>query len=757
VSAGQINGVSRFENPDFAFIGRKRELSTLGAALQRARTGVGSLFLVSGEAGVGKTQLTTRFADLARTEGAKVLEGRANARLRDTLPFGVWRQILSEQPIQRDASRSDFLPAATVPELVSLPSQPFADRQTHPELFENTARALVEHARTQPLVLVLDDLFAADPLSLQAFRVLARELSRFGTVVVGVYRDSEIRRFQEFADFLMDPLIRDSKRISLAGFDDEETREFVEFRTGTPLKEGALEVLRALTGGNPRLLDLAVRERLLHETALGSGKSLRGLLRGEIEAHLEHLSVQAREVLSTASVSGVEFRMSSLVHVLEQAPRELLDSLNEAEQTGLIKRTEIPGTYSFRQALVQEILCAELTGAGRARLHKRFGEVLEALHPQDDAFVERIASHYYEAALLGCADKAADYCSRAAALASSGSRVVDALRFYHMALAALELQGTNPDAIRDLKVKLDDLSFRRRPNAPRESRFNQGAGETEATAPNVDRNTEQKTSARPSSSGRLDALQKVEAPASSVTPAETRSNTGGDNDAAKRAGEQAPASYSEPSVARPLSEIPKSTFRREGDFWTLIFEERVLRLKHSNGLLFVAHLLRHPDRDFHVAQLVALLPSATTNHADAVYMTRRDKERLGMHTVSGTESNPLLDPTAKAEYRHRIDEINAALEDAKAFNDPARAAELEKELEFIALELSRAVGIGGRDRKHRAEDERSRVNVTNSIRALTRKIAKEHPSLGRYLRLTILTGRFCSYRPDPRSAPRWQF
>jgi hypothetical protein len=128
-----------------------------------------------------------------------------------------------------------------------------------------------------------------------------------------------------------------------------------------------------------------------------------------------------------------------------------------------------------------------------------------------------------------------------------------------------------------------------------------------------------------------------------------------------------------------------------------------------------------------------------------------------MHLVSGKNSNPILDPTAKAEYRSRIDELRDALEQAIAFNDSAKAADLERELEFIATELSRAVGAGGRNREHRADDERARVNVTNAIRAVTAKISKEHPSLGRYLRTTIRTGRFCSYHPDPRSSPRWQF
>ena len=76
---------------------------------------------------------------------------------------------------------------------------------------------------------------------------------------------------------------------------------------------------------------------------------------------------------------------------------------------------------------------------------------------------------------------------------------------------------------------------------------------------------------------------------------------------------------------------------------------------------------------------------------------------------------------------------------------------------FIASELSRAVGVGGRGREHRAEEERARVNVTNAIRTVIAKISRDHPAFGRYLRNTISTGRYCSYHPDLSSRQRWQF
>jgi hypothetical protein len=707
------------------FVGRKRELSSLGAALNRARAGFGSIFLLSGGAGVGKTRLANEFADLARTGGAKVLEGRADARLRDAAPFEVWKEILSNQP-RRAKDGSDFLPMASSPALTaSTALQPFSDRQTHSELIETTGRALVEHARTQPLVLILDDLYVADPLSLRAFRVFARALSRVGTVVIGVYRDSKIKRFQEFVDLLADPLVRDCKRISLAAFDDEEMREFVESRIASALEEGTLRALHALTGGNPGFLDIAFRHGLLDETPLRSEKWLGGSLRVEIEAHLEHLSQQARDILSTGSLAGVEFKLSFLFHVLEQDPGELLDSLHEAENSGLLTRTEIPGTYRFRQRLVQKILNAEITGARRARLHRRFGEVLESLYPNDDAFAETIASHFYEAVLIGCAEKAADYCSRAAALARNASRVVDAQRFYQMTLSALELHGTNANAIRGVKIKLAELS---------------------SDNPNC-------------SPPELAAATGMHQVPSNLAKNEVKISPGTEKSIFSAALPPEPTEKdgNHLEVVSHISDTQENTFRREGDFWTLVFQNQALHFKHSHGLLFVAHLLQHPDLDFHVAQLVALLPAVAAHQPKAVYISRSERERMGIHSVAGPDSNPLLDATAKAEYRRRIEELRDELEQARRFNDHLRAADLEKELEFIGLELSRAVGADGRDRKHRAENERARVNVTNAIRTLTQKIAKEQPSFGRYLRLTIQTGTFCSYRPDPVSPTQWRF
>jgi hypothetical protein len=70
--------------------------------------------------------------------------------------------------------------------------------------------------------------------------------------------------------------------------------------------------------------------------------------------------------------------------------------------------------------------------------------------------------------------------------------------------------------------------------------------------------------------------------------------------------------------------------------------------------------------------------------------------------------------------------------------------------------LARAVGLGGRDRRAAAHAERARVNVTRVIRAAVANLARVHPGLGRHLAVTVRTGRYCAYTPDPRVPIAWQ-
>lgn len=196
--------------------------------------------------------------------------------------------------------------------------------------------------------------------------------------------------------------------------------------------------------------------------------------------------------------------------------------------------------------------------------------------------------------------------------------------------------------------------------------------------------------------------------------------------------------------------------RREGEVWTASDGDAVVRLVDSKGLGYIAQLLREPEREFHVLDLVASErehPTGTTSSsAGEAHLLD-----LGMHTTADADAGDrILDAQARTAYQRRLVDLRDDLEEATRFNDPGRAERARAEIEFIAGELARAVGIGGRDRSMSTGAERARVNVTRAVKAAIRRIGRGNANLGRYLETTIHTGTFCSYRPDPRMNVNWK-
>ena len=201
-------------------------------------------------------------------------------------------------------------------------------------------------------------------------------------------------------------------------------------------------------------------------------------------------------------------------------------------------------------------------------------------------------------------------------------------------------------------------------------------------------------------------------------------------------------------------------FRREGDYWTVVDGGCLVRLRDGKGLRLLARLLAEPGREFHVVELEG------EQHRREQHRGVRAGSAWGGGPRSGVaelavrpdlgDAGELLDSQAKAEYKARLTDLRAELAEAERFHDPARAARITEEIDFLARELARAVGLGGRDRRAGSHAERARLNVTRAIKAALASLERHHPALGQHLRATIRTGTYCSYSPDPRVLIAWQ-
>jgi hypothetical protein len=138
---------------------------------------------------------------------------------------------------------------------------------------------------------------------------------------------------------------------------------------------------------------------------------------------------------------------------------------------------------------------------------------------------------------------------------------------------------------------------------------------------------------------------------------------------------------------------------------------------------------------------------------------RRDEdlEKAGIHITKLGDAGEMLDEQAKAAYRRRLSELREELEEAKELANVERAEQAEQEIDALTRELSRAVGLGGRNRRAASASERARQSITKTIKAVLERIAESDAALGDICSRCIRTGTFCSYQPDPDFPIAWEF
>lgn len=208
------------------------------------------------------------------------------------------------------------------------------------------------------------------------------------------------------------------------------------------------------------------------------------------------------------------------------------------------------------------------------------------------------------------------------------------------------------------------------------------------------------------------------------------------------------------------------TFRKEGEFWTLAYVGKVVRLRDTKGLGYIVHLLRNPGLEFHALDLI----SGTFVRSEADSNSKSEYLESAVITPDGTavdspelrigglgDAGELLDAQSKSEYRRRLAELREKREEALERGDSALAAEAEDEIHALVRELSRAVGLGGRERRAASASERARLSVTRAIKTALQKVAENHAEMGEMLARTVKTGTFCSYNPGSRYPVNWEF
>jgi DNA-binding SARP family transcriptional activator len=435
------------------FVGRQRELGELLQGLEDVISGRGRLFLITGEPGIGKSRLADELINHARARGACVLVGRC-WEAGGAPAYWPWVQMIRAYAreanpeslrLELGAGAADV--AQIVPELREL--FPDLPEPVSPEsegarfrLFDSTTAFLRNAAAKRPLVLVLDDLQAADEPSLLLLKFVARELGESSVLLAAAYRD-------------VDPLLRDplttaltelvrepiTRTLHLTGLDEPNVASFIELTTARMPAQGLASAVYSETEGNPLFVGEIVRllalEGRLEDPAgpIGIPQSVKEV----IGRRLRHLSAECNRILVLASVLGREFDLDVLERLSGSDRESLLEALDEATAARVV--SDVPGAIArlrFAHELIRDVVYEALPRARRFQLHREVGEDLEALHEGAlEPHLAELAHHFFEAVPGGDARKAITYAGRAGRHATDLLAYEEAVRLYEMALRLL--------------------------------------------------------------------------------------------------------------------------------------------------------------------------------------------------------------------------------------------------------------------------------------------------------------------------------
>ena len=431
-------------------VNREAECRVIDSCLDQLLAKHGSVLLVEGPAGIGKTRMTRELVARAQRRGFQALVGSAY-EMEGSIAYGPFLDIL--QAALRDSTAGqERIPAEIAAVLSGHPQDalpvPNSDpRAAQTYLFAGIAEFLRQRASMAPLIVVLENSHAADQGSLELFHFLARRLQDVPLFLVATRRTEGTAAGDPLDKLLQS--VRETATLNvltLGPLNAADQHELLAQQSG----EGALsreqsDEIFQLSEGNPmyalELHEFRTRADASGEQRPRSVGTIPPSLRSSVAERLDKLSPSARELLTIAAVvgEGVSYPLLKALWSNRNGDREgadagLLDLIDQLIAAQLLYERGIH--YHFRHALYRASVYESISQARRRVTHAQVAHTLVELGEHEAELpVEQIALHYQRA---GDARQAAHFLTLAGQRMASMYAHEDALRHYRDALAVLE-------------------------------------------------------------------------------------------------------------------------------------------------------------------------------------------------------------------------------------------------------------------------------------------------------------------------------
>jgi predicted ATPase len=406
-----------------AFVGRESEVSAIRAVIDRALSGHGSIVMLGGGPGVGKTRLSMEMSEYAARVGFRCVVGRCyeGDEPFPFLPFveiieGHLAQATSLEDHRRRIGDNAIELAQIAPSLRRVfPDIPqpleLPPAQKRRYLFQSVSEALARAAQTRSYLYILDDLQWADESTLALLIHLANRIAHLPVVIIGTYRDGYSDANPALVRTLEELVRMGVRPQKLAGLSTVAVAQMLRELSQREAPERLLSLIYEETQGNPFFVEEVYRHLVEEGKVFDAAGQFRTDVKIDeidvpenvrliINRRLERFDENEKRVLAAAAVIGRSFSFQLLSAISQIDVDELFTVLEKAQQMGVIvPSSEGPNApFTFAHELVRQTLLAGISAPRRARMHASVADAIKLVYPSAlDERAAEISDHLLKA------------------------------------------------------------------------------------------------------------------------------------------------------------------------------------------------------------------------------------------------------------------------------------------------------------------------------------------------------------------------
>lgn len=419
---------ARASRPDFRFVGRAPERESFDARIDDAQRSDGSVALLFGDSGIGKSSLLRTWVDAARARSFAVASVSNFAFTNE--PYAPIAEIcrglarIDRGALPRGENRAtftrflDLLPPGSDTE-----AEPWQKRR----LFVLVREFLERLSASTPFVLAIDDAHWIDPESLELLAYLAPHFSALRGVLVLAFRGPHASGDLSEAGLASIERLPSCHRLHLGPLRTDETRELIYslLPSGRRLSRRTIDEICGRCAGSPLFAEPLVRSAMQDDSSVALPSTVEQSVNDRL-AGLERADVG---LLEAASVIGSRIDLEMLQSVFGVSGNDAIRVLRSARDLNLVIDGESAG-FQFRHEFIREAIYARLTSLERRACHARVAAYLETRDPPAAAADRQRHAHG-----SGNLDAAAALAERAGDDAMARFAFATARNFYDAALA----------------------------------------------------------------------------------------------------------------------------------------------------------------------------------------------------------------------------------------------------------------------------------------------------------------------------------